>query len=118
MALGRAATDQNILVSEHGRRFGIVGDGAPLSALILDNKVLPRIRGNFPATGGSAAGAVTLAAAVVDDIVLSVTDTNTSPFVDVTANFESVITVAGQIQQKTTVSGHGILVLLGAQTIT
>lgn len=116
--LNHSATADDVLVWEHGRRLGIAGDGqtGSPSVLVLDGKAVPRIRGLFPATGGSGAGAVTLAAAVVGDIVLSVTDTNSSPFVDVTANFEAVISVVGQIQQKTTVSGHGILVLLGAQS--
>ena len=122
-ALGRAATADDILVSLHPRRLGIIGDGlsGDPSALILDNVVIASGRGlnvNLiqPATGLGAAGAVTLTKAVKGDKVVSVIDTNTSPFVDVTSSFESVITVTGQIQETASVSSHGILVYLSAQS--
>jgi hypothetical protein len=103
--LGRAATDQDILVSEHGRRFGIIGDGAAgdPSALMLDGKVIASNRLTTPfiakiITALAAAGAVTLTGTQPGDTVVSVTDLNGTQ-TDTSANFESTITVAGQIQQ-------------------
>ncbi len=64
------------------------------------------------ATGLSAAGAVTLAGAVVGDTVLKVYDQAVAVWVDVTSSFESAISVAGQIQETASVSGHGIIVFL------
>lgn len=118
--LGRAATDQDILVSEHGRRFGIVGDGAAgnPSALILDNKVVASNRMTVPfiakvVTGaGASGGAITLTGAAVGDTVVSVTDLNGTAS-DTTANFESTISVAGQIQQSNgTPSTHPCFVIV------
>jgi hypothetical protein len=118
-ALGRAATDQDILVSEHGRRFGIFGDGASgnPSGLILDNKVIASNRLANPfqvtvATGLSAAGTVTIANVQPGDTVVSVLDMSAAPFTDVSSSFESTISVAGQIKETASVSGHGILVII------
>src|SRR5260370_37469771 len=96
--LGRVATADDVLVTIHPRRLGIIGDGqsGDPSALLLDGTVIASGRGlnvNLiqPATGLGAAGAVTLTKAVKGDKVVSVIDTNTSPFVDVTSIFESII---------------------------
>ena len=117
--LGFAATFDSVLLWLHGRRLGIVGDGGSgnPSALMLDGKVIAsnRLTTGFilvPATGLSGAGAVTIAGAVIGDTVVSVIDTNASPFVNVSSSFESTISVAGQIQETASVSGHGILVCI------
>jgi len=87
------------------------------SCLMLDGKVIAsnRLSTGFillPATGLSGAGAVTITGAVAGDTVVSVIDTNTSPFVSVSASFETTISVTGQIQETASVSGHGILVFI------
>jgi hypothetical protein len=101
--LGRAATSDDVLIWEHGRRLGIVGDGqsGDPSALILDGKV---IASNRLATGvlfkfitAVAVGPITLAGAQPGDTVAGVIDLTSDA--DGTATFESTITVAGQIQQ-------------------
>lgn len=120
--LGRAATDQDILVSEHGRRFGIFGDGASgdPSGLILDNKVVAsnRLVGGMyftkAVTGLSAAGAVTLTGAAVGDTVVSVTNLTTPG--DASSSFETTISVANQIQESASVSGNVVLVCLKANS--
>jgi hypothetical protein len=102
--LGRAATNDDVLVWEHGRRLGIVGDaqsGDP-SALILDGQVVASNRMTVPfiakaVLGHNGAGAVTLAGTVIGDTVVSATNLTTPG--DVTASFEATISVAGQIQQ-------------------
>ena len=101
--LGRAATSDDVLVWEHGRRLGIVGDaqsGDP-SALVLDNKVIAsnRLAGGLllKAITGIAVGPVTLTGAVVGDSVAGVVDLSTPG--DAASKFESTISVAGQIQQ-------------------
>jgi hypothetical protein len=117
--LGRAATDQDILVSEHGRRFGIIGDGAAgdPSALMLDGKVIASNRLTTPfiakiITGINGAGAVTLAGTQPGDTVVSVTDLNGTPS-DTSANFEATITVAGQIQELNSTPGtHACLAIV------
>jgi len=115
--LGRAATDQDILISEHGRRFGIVGDGASgnPSALILDNKVVASNRLTTPfiakcVASLSAAGAVTLTGTQPGDTVVSVTNITTPG--DVSSSFESTISVAGQIQQTASTSSNQVLVIV------
>lgn len=117
--LGRAATADDILVSIEGRRFGVFGDGqsGDPSGLLLDGKVIASNRLAAPfqvtvATGLSAAGAVTLANAVPGDTVVTVLDMSAAPFTDVSASFEKTISVAGQIQETASVSGHGILVVM------
>lgn len=108
-----------VLLWYHGRRLGTTGDGfvsGGSSLLIHDGSVVGASRAPptfaLVGTGGSGAGAVTLTGAVVGDTIAKVWDTNAAAYVDVTANFESTITVANQIQQLTTVSGHTIKVEL------
>jgi hypothetical protein len=117
--LGRAANSDDVLVWEHGRRLGIVGDGQPgdPSVLVLDGKPIAsnRLRAPFQvtvATGLSAAGAVTIANVQPGDTVVSVLDMNAAPFVDVSSSFETTISVAGQIQETASVSGHNVLVIV------
>lgn len=102
--LARAATSDDVLVWEHGRRLGVVGDGQSgnPSALMLDGKVVAsnRLAGGglfVKAVTAIAAGAVTLTGAAVGDVVVSVTDLSTPG--DASAKFETTISVANQIQQ-------------------
>lgn len=104
--LNRAATSDDILVSLHPRRLGIVGDGQAgnPSALILDGAVVAstRLSGGLltkAVTGVSPAGAVTLTGARVGDTVVSATDLSTPG--DASAKFETTISVNNQIQQVT-----------------
>ena len=115
--LGRAATADDVLIWEHGRRFGILGDGqaGDPSGLVLDGKVVASNRMAVPfivkaVTSLSGAGAVTLANTVPGDTVVSVTDLSSDS--DVSASFESTISVAGQIQQTASTSGHQVLVIV------
>jgi hypothetical protein len=115
--LGRAATSDDVLIWEHGRRFGIVGDGqsGDPSALILDGKVVVSNRMAVPfiakaLTSGAGAGALTLANTQPGDTVVSVTDLSSDA--DVSANFEATISVAGQLQQLTTTSSHQVFVIV------
>ena len=103
--LGRAATANDILVSEHGRRFGIVGDGQSgnPSALMLDGNVIASNRTAAPvlvlaAAGSNGKGGVTIANAVVGDTVVNVTNLSTPG--DASSSFESTVSVAGQVQQS------------------
>jgi hypothetical protein len=118
--LGRAGTDQDILVSEHGRRFGIVGDGGAgnPSALILDNKVVASNRvascaGVFvlAAAGSNGVGSVTLTGLQPGDTLISATDLSASPPADATSSFEATISAANAIKQTSAsnLSTHGIL---------
>jgi hypothetical protein len=99
--LNRAATADDILVSVHGRRLGIVGDGlsGDESALLLDGKVIGTNRPRIVVcqAGAAAAGAVALTGAVAGDTVENVTNITTPG--DVTASFEATISVSGEIQQ-------------------
>jgi hypothetical protein len=115
--LGRAATSDDVLIWEHGRRFGIVGDGqsGDPSALMLDGKVVASNRMTVPfiakaLASGSGAGALTLANAQPGDTVVSVTNLTTPG--DVSASFEATISVAGQIQQLSSTSGNQVLVIV------
>lgn len=105
----RAAKADDILVSLHLRRLGIVGDGLPgnTSALLLDGKVVGSARNRIVVcqAGSNGAGAVTLAGAVVGDTVENVTQLTTTPG-DLTSSFEAVISVAGQIQQTAATDLH------------
>lgn len=111
--LGRAATADDILIELHGRRLGIVGDGqsGDPSAIVLDGQVVASKRNPIMkiATSLSGAGAVTLTGAVVGDAVISVTDQSSDA--DVTSSFEGTISVAGQIQQNASTSGHAVYVV-------
>jgi hypothetical protein len=97
----RAVKADDVLVSIHPRRLGIVGDGNPgnPSALLLDGKVIGTGRNPIKVcqVASNGAGAVTLAGAVVGDTVENVTNITTPG--DVTSSFEATISVAGQIQQ-------------------
>ncbi len=103
-----------MLLWVHGRRLGLTGDGpnSGNSLLVLDGQAVGSTRAgpaNIPlvATSGSGAGSVVLTGAVVGDSVQRVVDLTRGT--DVSADFESTITVAGHIQQTTTTSGHPIL---------
>lgn len=97
----RKVTADDILVSVHLRRLGIVGDGLSgnPSALLLDGKVIGTARNRIKVcqVASNGAGAVTLAGAVVGDTVESVINITTPG--DVSSSFEATISVAGQIQQ-------------------
>lgn len=101
--LNRAATADDILVSLHPRRLGIIGDGqsGDPSALILDGQVIgsKRFSGGLlvQAITAVAAGAITLTGARVGDAVVSVTDLTTPG--NGAAKFETTISVKDQIQQ-------------------
>jgi outer membrane lipoprotein SlyB len=113
-----------VLLWIHGRRLGLIGDGEATNTnpttsglLVLDGIPIAGTRVGPPsipliATSLSAAGAVTLAGAVVGDLVQKVYDQNSAVWVDVSADFETTISVAGQIQQTISTSGHGIVVFL------
>lgn len=109
-----AALADRVLLWFHGRRLGTTGDGqsSVSSVLVLDGTAVGATRAPptfaLVGTGGSGAGAVTLTGAVVGDTVAKVWDTNSAGYVDVTANFEATISIANQIQQLTSVSGHTI----------
>jgi len=103
-----------VLLWLHGRRLGIYGDGqtSQNSSLVLDGVAIGSSRtGAAPllavATGLGAAGAVTVPGTLVGDTVTLVL--NLSADTDVTANFESIVSVAGQVQQ---VSGSIAVALL------
>jgi len=102
MALARAAKADDVLVSIHPRRLGIVGDGLPgsTSALLLDGNVIGSARNPIKVcqVASNGAGAVTLAGAVIGDTVESVVNLTTPG--DITSSFEATISVAGQIQQS------------------
>lgn len=100
-----------------GRAVGIVGKisdvdgswtfGTPVTFSAGANKAGATILAGNPflvaqVTGHNGAGAVTVAGAVVGDKVLSVVDMTAAPAANVSADFESTISVAGQIQQTST----------------
>ena len=101
MALARAAKADDVLVTIHPRRLGIVGDGQPgsTSALLLDGKVIGSGRNPIKVCqlANNGAGGITLTGAVVGDTVENVTNITTPG--DVTSSFEATISVPGQIQQ-------------------
>lgn len=110
-------------VGGDGRHIGVCGDiGAYLAgtgnlALVLEGTgVIATTRKpiHTVATSLSGAGAVTLTGAVIGDQVVSVLDT--SSWTDVSADFETVISVANQIQQTVSTSGHTVLVLTRPQS--
>lgn len=116
-----AATPDNSFyrpVGGDGRHIGVAGDisaGGPF-ALLVEGKVVATTRSIIAkvATSLSGAGAVTLTGTVVGDKVISVTDLSGDS--DVTADFESTITVAGQIQQTVSTSGHAVFVVVQPQS--
>jgi hypothetical protein len=117
--LGRAATSDDVLVWEHGRRLGVVGDGqsGDPSLLVLDGKGHLSNRQAAPffsavAAGSNGAGAITVASAVKGDTVVSVTNL-TAP-ADASSSFEAVVSVTGQVQQTSAsnLSGNTYLFLV------
>jgi hypothetical protein len=112
-----------VLLWLHGNRFGLYGDGQATtnSAAVLDGVVVGSVRSGANSLKGiasslaSGTGAVTLAGTQVGDTVELVLDMNASPFVDVTADFESTISAAGQIQQTTALSNHSCLFFINPQ---
>ena len=86
-----------------GRFFGVLGDDMSYRHLWVGGpygKVVASTRNDMFTvfTGSNGAGACTLAGARVGDIVVGVINETTPG--DAAANFESVITVADQIQQS------------------
>jgi hypothetical protein len=111
--LGRAATYNDVLVSVHGRRLGIVGDGqaGDPSALVLDGSVIASNRLTTPfiaasSLGSNGAGGITIAGTQPGDTVVSalnLTDTGGGPGpTNANSSFEPTVTVAGQVQQTST----------------
>ena len=107
-SLGRAATNNDVLIWEHGRRLGIVGDGQTNdpSALMLDGNVIAtnRLGAGLPfivaiAAGNNGVGAITVAGAVVGDTVVAVENLTTPAIVARGTSFEATVSVAGQVQQ-------------------
>jgi hypothetical protein len=103
-----------VLLWLHGRRLGIFGDGqtSQNSSLVLDGVAIGSSRtGANPikavATGLVSAGAVTVPGVLVGDLVELVINLSTDT--DVTANFETTVSVSGQVQQ---VSGSIAVALL------
>jgi hypothetical protein len=96
-----------VLLWIHGRRLGILGDGSgPLSSerdiVVLDGIAIGSTRsGPNPikgvAAGSNGAGAITVAGTKVGDNVEIVVNLSTPA--DASASFESMVTVAGQVQQ-------------------
>lgn len=106
--LNRAAISNDVLIWQHGRRFGIVGDGqsGDPSALILDNNVIAtnRLGAGIPfivaiAAGSNGAGAITVTGAVVGDVVAVVENLSSPAVVARGTTFEATVSVAGQVQQ-------------------
>jgi hypothetical protein len=110
-------------VGGDGRHIGVCGDiGAYLAgtgnlALVLEGKgVIATTRSPIHTViaSGSAAGSLTLTGAAVGDLVVSVIDT--SSWTDVSADFESTISVVNKIQQLTGTSSHTVLILTRPQS--
>jgi hypothetical protein len=105
----------------HGRRLGLFGDGQASNnnSLVLDGVAVGSTRtGAAPliamATSlGSGTGAVTLAGTLVGDVVNLVFDVTDSS--DVTGDFESTISVAGQIQQTTALATKTCMFFINPQ---
>ena len=113
-----------VLLWLHGRRLGIYGDGqtSQNSSLVLDGVAIGSSRtGAAPLLGvatalSSAVGAVTLTGTLVGDTVTLVLDMAVAPFVDVTSSFESIVSVAGQVQETASVSAHVLLFFVNPQS--
>lgn len=93
-----------VLLWLHGNRFGLYGDGQSTtnSAAVLDGVVVGSVRTGANslkgiATATSSVSAITVAGTLIGDTVELVVDLTDST--DVTANFESTVSVAGQVQQ-------------------
>ena len=96
-----ALTQDNVLLWIHGRRLGLVGDGSfsASSGLMVDSQLVGSKRGPVISqlAPGNSVGNVAFPAAVDGDVVLFALDLTTPA--NVTSNFESVISTAGQIRQ-------------------
>jgi hypothetical protein len=109
-----AVTQDNVLLWLHGRRLGLVGDGAfsTSSGLLVDGLLVGSKRGPIVsqlAAGNNGVGSVSFPAAVDGDLVILALDLTTPA--NVTSSFEQVISTAGQIKQTsaTNLSGKNIL---------
>lgn len=109
-----------VLVWIHGRRLGLYNDGQQTSnnALVLDGVVVGSTRTGANSLKGIATalattGAVTLTGTVAGDTTELVLDLTS--LTDVTSNFESTISVSGQIQQTTAGSAHACLFFVNPQ---
>lgn len=111
-----------VLLWLHGRRLGLFGDGESNvnNSLVLDGVTVGSTRTGANSLKGiatslaSGTGAVTLAGTLVGDtveLVVDLTDSGT----DVTADFESTISVAGQIQQTAALSSKACLFFVNPQ---
>jgi hypothetical protein len=112
-----ALTQDNVLLWTHGRRLGLVGDGAfsASTGLLVDGQLVGSKRGAVVfqlAAGSNGAGNVAFPGAVDGDVVLFVLDLTTPA--NVTSSFESVISAAGQIKQTaaTNLSGKSIFFIV------
>jgi hypothetical protein len=97
-----ALTQDNVLLWLHGRRLGLVGDGAfsASSGLLVDGQLVGSKRGAAVfqlAAGNNGIGSISFPAAVDGDVVMFALDLTTPA--NVTSSFESAISVAGQIKQ-------------------
>ena len=110
------------LVSIHGRRLSIGGDGQTTTGswIQLDNVIVVSQRPWImkAAAGSNGAGGVTVAGTLVGDNVISVTDLSASPPADVSSSFEGTVSVAGQVQQTaaTNLSAHGCYFVVQPQS--
>jgi hypothetical protein len=122
-----ALTSDNVLVWIHGRRLGLLGDDqgdnvpSGVAGLVVDGVVfginLPSGRGliqQLSGTSGAAPGSVPLTGAQVGDKVLSVVDLTSHA--NVTADFESTISVVNAIQQTVGTAANPVLVTLQPQS--
>jgi hypothetical protein len=112
-----ALTPYNVLLWLHGGRVGLVGDGSysTSAGLLIDGQLVASKRGTAVfelAAGSNGAGSVSFSAAVDGDIVMFALDLTTPA--NVSASFESVISVAGEIQQTSSsnLSGKNIFFLV------
>jgi len=93
-----------VLTWLHGRRFGIIGDsyGSNTSLAVLDGVPVGSTRSGASAikvvtAGHNLAGPVTVAGAVVGDLVEIVVGLTVPG--DASGSFETTVSVAGQVQQ-------------------
>ena len=112
-----ALTQDNVLVWLHGRRVGLVGDGAfsASSGMLVDGQLVGSKRSIAVfqlAAGNNGAGGITFMAAASGDVLLFALDLTTPA--NVTSSFESVNSVTGQIQQTSAsnLSGRNIFFVL------
>ncbi len=116
-----------VLVWLHGRRLGIFGDGQTTnnSSLVLDGVTVGSTRTGANSlkactTGSNGAGGVTVTGTLVGDLVELVVDLSASPPADVSSSFETLVSVAGQVQQisGSNLSNHGLLFFVNPQAAT